>query len=44
MAFIIFSDIDFTMGQKSSDGKKEWSFVSLPPEPNGQNKNMGAHD
>jgi hypothetical protein len=41
---MIFSIFDFTMDQKSLDGNKEQSFAPLPPEPNGRNKIMGAHD
>jgi hypothetical protein len=41
---MIFFASDFTMNQKSPDGNKGQSFVPLPPEPNGRNKSMGAHD
>jgi hypothetical protein len=41
---MIFSVSNFTMDQKSPDGNKKRSFVSLPREPNGWNKSMCAHD
>jgi hypothetical protein len=40
---MIFSASDFTIEQKSPDGNKKQSFVSLPPDPNGRNKNIGVH-
>jgi hypothetical protein len=39
---MIFSAFDFYMDQKLADGNKEQSFAPLPPEPNDQNRSMGA--
>jgi hypothetical protein len=43
-ASFIQAEGEFTMDQTSPDDNKEWSFASLPPKPNGQNKSMGVHD
>jgi hypothetical protein len=41
---MVFSASNFAMEQMFPYGKKEQSFASLPPEPNGRNKSIGAPD